>query len=120
MSNSNQVVLYGSSLFLSGVELALRRRGVWAVLRLDPAYPGAPAELAALQRGVLIYDLNEAKDQFAPAFLAAHPHMRVIGLDGAQGQAQVWRSEQHILARLDDLNDLLAELQAVGKEVGHS
>lgn len=107
MSDPVQVILYGSSLFLSGVELALRRRGEWAVLRL---HPGALAELEALQRGVLIYDLNEAKEQFASDFLAAHPHMRVIGLDGTRGQARVWRSEQHTMARLDDLSDLLAGL----------
>lgn len=110
MSGLAQIIIYGNSIFLSGIELALRQRGEWPVLRLCP---GAAAELDALQKGMLIYDLNDADEQFAPAFLATHPRMQVIGLDGAQGQAQVWRSEQHILARLDDLNDLLTDLQTM-------
>lgn len=110
MSGLAQIIIYGNSIFLSGIELALRQRGEWPVLRLPS---DAAAELDALQKGVLIYDLNDADEQFAPAFLATHPRIQVIGLDAAQGQARIWHSERHALSRLEDLSDLLADLQTM-------
>jgi hypothetical protein len=105
------VVIYGNSLFLSSVELALRQCGEWTVLRLDPVYAGARAELKALQEGILVFDAADVEAQFAPDFLAAHPRMALVGLDTAGGRALVWRGEQRAMAHLDQLNDLLCEMQ---------
>ena len=105
------VVIYGDSLFLSSVELALRQYDDWVVLRLDPAYAGARAELEALQEGILIYDVADLEAQFASVFLAAHPRMAVVGLDTAGGRALICREEQRAIAHLGDLNDLLLDMQ---------
>ncbi|MBN1934896.1 MAG: hypothetical protein JW934_09540 [Anaerolineae bacterium] len=115
MPNPLQVILYGNSLFLSGVELTLRQCGDWVVLRLDPAYADAQAQLGALQAGILIYDAAGMDAQFAAAFLTAHPRMVVVGLDAAEKRALVWRGEQRTIACLGDLNDLLLDVQRSGQ-----
>lgn len=108
MSNPAQIILYGNSILIAGIELALRQRGNWPVIRLHPC---APDELDGLQEGVLVYDLGDSSGLITPAFLITHPNLQVIGLDGTRGQARIWHNKWCTIIPMDDLDDLLTALQ---------
>ena len=56
------IILYGRSLLLDTVELALRQNGRFSILRLST--PPTPLQLNNIPKGIIIYDQNDT-DQTA-------------------------------------------------------
>lgn len=98
------IVLYGTSLVISGLAATLERQPRLRLHRLSEGDPG----LAALRPDVLIFDASASLSPGPPAaalaLLREQPHLLLIGVDLAGHELLQW-SGQH--ARALTVQDLL-------------
>ena len=121
------IVLYGTSLVISGLAATLERQPQLRLHRLSEGEPG----LAALRPDVLIFDASTSLSTGASASLSPGPpagpppealallqeqaHLLLIGVDLARHEMRLW-SGQH--ARALTVQDLLQVIRQ-GGDPGH-
>jgi hypothetical protein len=109
MSDSRQnVLLYGDSLVLAGMQASLKTYPSLKVMCLN-AQPGADAQaLCALDPAVIIFDLAAVTPDFPFALLREQPHLLLIGIDPAGDKLLVLSGQQ---AHSFTTNDLLQVIE---------
>jgi hypothetical protein len=96
-----RILLYGSSLLMSGLAASLAGRPDLAVFQVGRA--DQVASLAPEALDVAIVDLNSDSLNPLTALLGQYPHLLVLGLDSAQQTLTLLSGSQHPAHSLDDL-----------------
>ncbi len=103
-----KVALYGNSLVVSSIGASLQGCAGLQVCSVDAILPDAALRLGALQPDVVIFDLTMAQPEFAIALWKAQPHLLLIGVDLATGQALMLSGQPSRLLTIDDLLQVIA------------
>lgn len=88
MSSAPRLVLYGSSVFLAGLLVELRRNEELEVLALAPCGQNAVQCICALCPFAVLFDLG-AEHAFAVSLLHERPDISLIGVDPSSDQLLV-------------------------------
>jgi hypothetical protein len=104
---SQLVAIYGDSLMLAAMEVALRSLPSVMLLRVSPGREGLEI-LDHVQPTAILFDLTAPEAGFAIAFLRDHPGSRLIGLDLEQDAALVFSGETHTVATTGDLAQIVS------------
>ena len=89
---SAAIILYGRSLLLDTVELALRENGSFPITRLS--FSQAPLQLKNVPTGTIIYDQNHADPTAVFHLLSTYPGWQFIGLTAASEEVLIINSEK--------------------------
>jgi hypothetical protein len=110
MDAPRKVVLYGSSLFVAGVEACLCGQPGLVVTRIDPTLPDDIRRLPALRPDAIIFDYGDA-DVAAPPGIAQLlrdiPDVLVIGLDLSSQAVTLLSGHQQVVTRVEDVADAI-------------
>lgn len=107
-----RVVLYGSSVFMAGLEASLRQQPALDVERVDISRESADEELGSRRPSVVIFDLTSPQALAFPlqsliALLRERVDLSLIGLDPNSATAIVLSGRQHPVLSAEDLQALL-------------
>ena len=102
MDKPIQVVIYGHSIFMAGVETILRGQPGMAVTRLSPDLTGL-GDLSGLRPDVILYDATAPEAALVLRFLNKHPDVTLIGLEGHGHKAVVVSGREQAVVTTDDL-----------------
>ena len=102
MDKPIQVVIYGNSIFMAGVETILRDQPGVDVTRLAPDIRSLP-DFGCLKPDVILYDSTAPEAALALRFLQQHPDVTLIGLDVDGDKAVVVSGREHTMVTTDDL-----------------
>ena len=117
MEKRHRVILYGSSVFIAGVEASLADRPGLDVVRVDATLPDAEQRLVGLRPGVVIFDLTVPDSPSAVSFLKEHPGLSLIGLDPNSDTVYVLSSQQHTVLTAGDLARVIEQAHASDQQV---
>jgi hypothetical protein len=110
MDAPRRVILYGSSLFVAGVEACLCGQPGLVVTRIDPALPGDIRGLPALRPDAIIFDYGDADMATLPGvaqLLRTIPGVLIIGLDLTSQAVTVLSGQQRVVTRVEDVADAI-------------
>jgi chemotaxis response regulator CheB len=102
-----KVILFGSSMFMAGVEASLHGKPGLDVVRVDAAPPSGAEHLSALCPDVVVFDIASPHSEFALPLLKGYPDLRLIGLDVANNAVIVFSSQRYIGLTASDLAQLV-------------
>jgi hypothetical protein len=102
MDKPIQVVIYGNSIFMVGVETILRGQPGMDVTRLSPDLAGL-SDLSGLRPDVILFDSTAPEAALALRFLNKHPDVTLIGLEGDGHKAVVVSGREQAVVTTDDL-----------------
>ena len=102
MDKPIQVVIYGNSIFMAGIETILRGQPGIDVMRLAPDIRSL-GDFGCLKPDVILYDSTAPEAALALRFLKQHPDVTLIGLDGDGHKAVVVSGREHTMVTTDDL-----------------
>jgi hypothetical protein len=103
--------LYGSSLFMAGLEASLKAIRGLVVVRIDTTRPDAVDNLAVLCPDVVIFDLDAPHAQFVVSFLSEHPGLPLVGLGLTSDRVVVLSSQQYTAQTTRDLARVIQIIQ---------
>jgi hypothetical protein len=92
--------LYGSSLFMAGLEASLKAIRGLVVVRIDTTRPDA-----------VIFDLDAPHAQFVVSFLSEHPGLPLVGLGLTSDRVVVLSSQQYTAQTTRDLARVIQIIQ---------
>lgn len=81
MEKPIRVILYGSSLFLSGIESSLRAEPGLDVIHLQPDAPDECLLREVMDASLLAFDIHEASPELMLALFKETPHLALLALD---------------------------------------
>ncbi len=102
---STTIIIYGSSLFLDSVELALRKNGRSPLLRLCDLH--TPLPLNGIPAGMIIYDQEQIQATAVFQLLTNYPGWRLVGLSASKENLLSIHSEKSNGRLLADLIDMI-------------
>ena len=100
------VILYGTSLLLTGLETCLQDSPGLRVVRLDGSLPDTAQRLQALKPDAIIFDRNDQSMRDLSAvvqLLQGNSNALVVGLDVNNDDLIVLSNHQHAAGHPDDL-----------------
>lgn len=106
MDKPIQVLIYGNSVFMAGVETILRGRPGIDVTRLAPDIRSLP-DFGCLAPDVILFDSAAPEAALALRFLKQHPGVTLIGLNGGGQRAVVVSGREQAVVTTDDLAQVL-------------
>ena len=106
MDKPIQVVIFGNSIFMAGIETILRGRPGIEVTRLAPDLTGL-GDLSGLRPDVILYDSTAPEAALALRFLQQHPDVTLIGLNGDGHKAVVVSGREQAVVTTDDLAQVI-------------
>lgn len=116
MSASRRVVvLYGSSLFIAGLETCLKGNSEMEVVRIQPAMPDSGRRLQSLRPDVIIFDGGDDQLGGLPGttqLSREHPGALIIGLDAANNSVTILSSQQHLITKSEDIIEAIRKANA--------
>jgi len=117
MEERQTVVLYGNSLFVTGMETSLRGERGLDVVRIDATLPSAAQCLDALRPDVVIFDLtapnSPSSNLHSPSsILQEYPGLPLIGLDPNSDTVVVFSSQQHTVLTTNDLAQVIQRIRS--------
>ncbi len=112
MPESHGVILYGSSIFLSGTAAALSQAGV-KFRRVKSNNPHPEQTLRALKARVILFDATCETPGWFAGLLQVDPAPVMIGINPNSDTARVVSVVQPLLGGMQDLADLI--LSELGK-----
>ncbi len=110
MEERQTVVLYGNSLFVTGMEASLRGERGLEVVRIDATIPSAAQCLDALRPDVVIFDLTAPNSP--SSILQEYPGLPLIGLDPNSDTVVVFSSQQHTVLTTNDLAQVIQRIRS--------
>ena len=81
MEKPIRVILYGSSLFLSGIERSLRAEPGLEVIHLQPDTPDECLLREVMDTSLLAFDIHEASPELMLALFKETPDLALLALD---------------------------------------
>ena len=81
MEKQIRVALYGSSLFLSGIERRLRAEPGLEVVHIQPDAPDECLRREVMDASLLAFDVHEASPELMLALFKETPHLALLALD---------------------------------------
>ena len=81
MEKPIRVILYGSSLFLSGIERSLRAEPGLEVIHLQPDAPDECLLREVMDTSLLAFDIHEASPELMLALFKETPDLALLALD---------------------------------------
>ena len=81
MEKQIRVALYGSSLFLSGIERRLRAEPGLEVVHIQPDAPDECLLSEVKDASLLAFDIHEASPELMLALFKETPHLALLALD---------------------------------------
>ena len=106
MDKPIQVVIYGNSIFMAGIETILRGQPGIDVTRLAPDIRSLP-DFGCLKPDVILYDSNAPEAALALRFFQQHPDVTLIGLNGDGHKAVVVLGREQAVITTDDLAQVI-------------
>jgi len=106
MDKPIQVIIYGSSIFMAGIETILQAQPGIDVTRLAPDIRSLP-DFGCLKPDVILYDSNAPEATLALRFLQQHPDVTLIGLNGNGHKAVVVSGREQAVVTTDDLAQVI-------------
>ncbi len=103
------IVLFGDTLFMTGVETALNRRLSQAIVRLRGPQIDLSETIRQLLPDLILFDLEDPQADRLVLLLKAIPDIRLIGLDRSR-QATVILAGQSLA--IDSMDELAQAIQA--------
>jgi len=102
-----RVVLYGDSLFLHGIARSLEGEPCLDVIRILPDTPEALPPAAALDAGLLIFDIHEASPELILTLFKKTPHLSLLALDPEGDRLMVLSSQASSAQTIEDLMEVI-------------
>lgn len=107
------ILIYGDSLLLAGLEADLRRAPGLQVLHVTAG--ARPGGVCLPEGGVVVYDQAETDlGQLAP-WLAAQPHLTLLGLDAECDRVHVVTGHSRTVLAVGDLSRLVMQAAAASR-----
>lgn len=103
MEKQRRVALYGSSLFIAGLEASLKDKPGLDVVRIEAPLLYVAERVKALRPDVVIFDINTVNPDHALPLLREHPGLALIGLDVNSNKVIVFSSQPYQTLTADDL-----------------
>ncbi len=100
------LVLYGSSLFIVGLETCLKDYTELEVVRIQPTLPNSAQRLLALRPDVIIFDGGDDQLGTLPGtaqLTRDHPGTLLMELDAANNSLTILSSQQREVTKSEDI-----------------
>ena len=97
------IILFGDTLFISGIETALNRRINRPIIRLRGTQLDWVDSLEQSQPSLLLFDLDDPQADRVVLLLKQHPSLRLIGLDRTHQSTLVLGSQRLAVDSMDKL-----------------
>lgn len=117
---SSSVIVYGDSLLMSSMLVALQEHTGLNLIQVTPNAPLAQETLAAMYAGILICDLSHYDAQMMADFIFTHPNVTVIGLHFEEDRAVTLVSQEHPLQATSGLLQIIERELAAREGRGSS
>ena len=102
-----RVVLYGSSLFLTGIESSLRAEPGLEVVHIQPAAADESLLRAVIDASLLAFDVHEASPELMQALLKEAPHLALLALDPESDRLLVLSGQASGARTIGDLTQVI-------------
>jgi hypothetical protein len=110
------VVIYGNTLALAGIAIAIQDRPEMRVVSMQVGGPGDAEALEALHPDVILFDQGQAGVQPYLTQLKHHAELYLIGVDANNNQMSVWSGRQMGAATIQDLLEMIGKLSGSSPE----
>lgn len=107
MQEHQTVVIFGSSLFSTAIEISLRYGNGFRVVQIEDTNPDAEQHILTLCPEVIVVDAIAADWDVVMSCLKHHPTMAIIGLDPTSSKALVLWSLLSPVASMKELATLI-------------
>ena len=97
------ILLFGDTLFMTGVETALNRRIKQPIVRLHSAQLDLIESAEKAHTSVLLFDLEDPQVDRVVLLLKNHPGLRLIGLDRSRQSTLVLGGQRLAVDSMDKL-----------------
>jgi DNA-binding NarL/FixJ family response regulator len=106
---SRTVLIYGDTLVLAGIAVALEGRPELQVVTLDTASANMAQELERVMPDAVIFDQGQTNAQAVLARLESYDHVLAIGVQANSNQMVLWSSQSaRALTMVDLVQAILA------------
>ncbi len=113
MEDRRVVVLYGSSLFVAGLETCLRNHPEMEVVRINAGTPDAREHLKSLYPDVIVFDSGDDNLGDLPGttqLTRDNPGALIIGLDDASNSVMLLSSQQQRVTKAEDIVEAIRKV----------
>lgn len=112
VAHTTQVVLYGSSLYMTGLAVSLTANPWLDVIHIPSCSPTAASGMEAPAPAAIVLDLNEVSPEHIFLYLRTHPSLMLIGVD-LTSEDIFFLSGRHV--RVVTINDMIQRIaEAIG------
>jgi hypothetical protein len=98
-----RVILYGSSLFLSGIERSLRAEPGLEVVQIQLDAPDECLLRELMDASLLAFDIHEASPELMPALFKETPELALLALDPESDRLVVLSNQKSSARTIGDL-----------------
>jgi len=98
-----RVILYGSSLFLSGIERSLRAEPGLEVVQIQLDAPDECLLRELMDASLLAFDIHEASPELMPALFKETPELALLALDPESDRLAVLSNQKSGARTIGDL-----------------
>ena len=110
------VVIYGNTLALAGIAIAMRDRRDLQVVSLLAGGPGDEAILDSFHPDVILFDQSQAGVQLFLPRLKQHAGLVLIGVDANENLLSVWSGWQERALTIEDLLKTISKITTIPPE----
>lgn len=103
MNRSARVVIYGDSVSLAGLAIALNRQPGIEVVTLLPHQPDEETQLHSLDPKVIVFDQQQGNALNLLSCLGQNSHLTLIGMNADTDQISIWSGQRRQVGSLRDL-----------------
>lgn len=103
MEKQIRVALYGSSLFLSGIERSLRAEPGLEVIHIQPDVPDECLLREVMNASLLAFDVHETSPELMKALFKEAPDLSLLALDPESNRLMVLSSQVSGARTIGDL-----------------
>ena len=107
MEKQIRVILYGSSLFLSGIERSLRAEPGLEVVHIQPDAPDECLHREVTGASLLAFDVREASPELILALFKETPDLALLALDPESDRLLVLSSQASGARKIEDLIEVI-------------
>ena len=107
MEKQIRVILYGSSLFLSGIENSLRAEPGLEVVHIQPDAPEECLLREVMDASLLAFDVHEASPELILALFKETPDLALLALDPESDRLLVLSSQASGVRTIGDLTQVI-------------
>lgn len=109
MTTNPDVILYGGSLFLAGIQAQLERETTLELLALGAGQADALDLIRSLRPRAVLFDLTMDQPEFAIPCLRDQPGLLLIGMDPSLDEMLIFSTRPARARAVNDLVQLILE-----------